>query len=254
MKRMLSMLDVCRRTGLTARALRFYEQRGLLTAERTQAGRRCYTATQLERLHRIVVLKRAGFPLERIAELLASNRAPLAALVDAQLEALRRQRESLDAALAGLRAARERLDHGGSLDIEALCELIRCGDSTMNPADWTTLIDRYYTPEEQAHWRDRMAAAPAGFDQEGYGRRWAELGARIEAALPLDPAGAQARAFVAEWRELLQPFDAVADERMRVGAARLWSDMANWEGAVRAPFSSRVIEFMKAASAAARSG
>ena len=34
----LPITEVCRRTGLSARALRFYESRGLLTAQRSAAG------------------------------------------------------------------------------------------------------------------------------------------------------------------------------------------------------------------------
>lgn len=68
----------------------------------------------------------------------------------------------------------------------------------------------------------------------------------------MDPASPEARAFLAEWQALLQPFDAIADERMQAGAARLWEKMPEWEGSVRAPFSSRVFQFMTEASRAAR--
>ncbi|MEA3014500.1 MAG: MerR family transcriptional regulator, thiopeptide resistance regulator, partial [Sphingomonadales bacterium] len=55
---------------------------------------------------------------------------------------------------------------------------------------------------------------PAGFDQEAYNRQWADLGGRIAAALPLDPAGAEAQAFYGEWQALLAPFKAVATPEM----------------------------------------
>jgi DNA-binding transcriptional MerR regulator len=252
MTQMLSMQEVCRRTGLTARALRFYEQRGLLQAARSASGRRLYTAAHLERLHRIVVLKIAGFALDRIAELLGPAAVPIAALLDAQILALRRQQEQAATALAGLVSARETLDRGGSLDVEALCDLIRLGDTTMDEADWKSVVDRYYSPEEQEHWRERTQALAPGFDSADYGRRWADLGRRIEAALPLEPTSPRALAFLDEWQELLKPFTAVADEQMMAGASRLWEKQPEWEGSVRAPFSSRVYRFIQEVSRAAK--
>ena len=52
--------EVVRRTGLTSRALRFYEARGLITPLRTGSGRRWFGPQELERIQRIVALKKAG--------------------------------------------------------------------------------------------------------------------------------------------------------------------------------------------------
>ena len=52
----LTIGEVVRRTGLTTRALRFYEARGLVNPLRTAAGRRLYGAAELERIHQIVAL------------------------------------------------------------------------------------------------------------------------------------------------------------------------------------------------------
>ncbi|QYE35792.1 MerR family transcriptional regulator [Polymorphobacter sp. PAMC 29334] len=51
----LSITDVCRRTGLSARALRFYEARGLVGAQRSAAGQRRYGAAEVARLHQVTV-------------------------------------------------------------------------------------------------------------------------------------------------------------------------------------------------------
>ncbi|MFD7551656.1 MerR family transcriptional regulator [Streptomyces sp. NPDC059578] len=47
-------------TGLTPRALRHYEQQGLLRPGRTSSGHRVYTSAHLEQLHAIGELLRAG--------------------------------------------------------------------------------------------------------------------------------------------------------------------------------------------------
>src|SRR5436305_14836653 len=63
MEELLDIREVVRRTGLTSRALRFYEARGLVVPLRTNSGRRLYGAAALERINQIVALKRAGLTL-----------------------------------------------------------------------------------------------------------------------------------------------------------------------------------------------
>lgn len=86
--------------GLTPRAVRYYEQRGLVTVGRDDANRRVYDADARERLQTIAKLRRAGLSLAAIEEVLR-----LEAVEDAQVpaEVVRRLRE----ALAALDARRE---------------------------------------------------------------------------------------------------------------------------------------------------
>ena len=65
----LDISEVCRRTGLTSRTLRFYEARGLVSPTRTYSGRRLYGPAELECINGIVALKRAGLTLSQIARL-----------------------------------------------------------------------------------------------------------------------------------------------------------------------------------------
>ena len=58
-------------TGLTVRALHYYEEIGLLTASgRSEAGHRLYSDSDVERLYRIRLLLRFGLPLQDIARVL----------------------------------------------------------------------------------------------------------------------------------------------------------------------------------------
>ncbi|MEJ8631597.1 MerR family transcriptional regulator [Sphingomonas sp. I4] len=63
---MLDIAEIARATGLSSRALRFYEARGLIRPLRSEGGRRIFGAGELERLHAIIALKRAGFTLAAI--------------------------------------------------------------------------------------------------------------------------------------------------------------------------------------------
>ena len=66
--------------------------------------------------------------------------------------------------------------------------------------NWKKVADRYFSRDEQAKWAEKMKDVPAGFDPEAYNRQWADLGGRIAAALPLDPASMDARKLFDEWQ------------------------------------------------------
>jgi DNA-binding transcriptional MerR regulator len=252
MDAILDISEVVRRTGLSARALRFYEARGLVKPLRTGSARRAYGPGELERINQIVALKRAGLTLAQIQRLGARGALDLPRLIDAQLEAIETRASELAEAKALLLAVQSRIERGEPLDVATFCSLIRQGDAVMEEESWKKALERHYTPEELARWAENPP--PPGFDQADHSRRWQELGARIEAALPLDPADAGAQAFVAEWNDLLAPFRAVATPTMMKGATGFWQSGAAFEGEAKPPFSREVMEFIMAASAAGPAG
>jgi len=74
--------ELAERSGVATSALRFYEDRGLLSPERTGAGHRRYPRAALRRVAFIVFAQRVGLSLEEIgAELarLPSDRVPRSA-------------------------------------------------------------------------------------------------------------------------------------------------------------------------------
>jgi len=176
-------------------------------------------------------------------------------MVRMQREALAEQAAGIAAARAVLDTVAARLDQGEAIDVATFCTLIRQGDVLMEQDRWQAVIDRHFTPAEQAHWQARQADLPAGFDQAEYAAQWRELGARIKAALPLDPGSAAAQALLAEWQALLAPFQAVASPEMMRGAAALYDRMDTWQGdgpgQADPGFDAEVWAFIKAAGAAA---
>ena len=108
----LSISEVCKRTGLSARTVRYYEELGLLPGVRRRAGgRRIYGADELDRLRFITRLKALGLALEEIGELNAvhaiggSTRAMLARLD----ELLARRLLELDARISDLDSLRDQI-------------------------------------------------------------------------------------------------------------------------------------------------
>jgi MerR family redox-sensitive transcriptional activator SoxR len=76
---LLTIGEVSRRSGVASSALRFYEDRGMISSERAGSGHRRYPRPVLRRIAFIVFAQRIGLSLDEIgAELakLPSDRAP----------------------------------------------------------------------------------------------------------------------------------------------------------------------------------
>jgi len=88
--------EVARRTGLTERTLRYYEERGLVDPPRQGGGHRVYDGPTLERLYRVMLLRELGTPLDEIPrtgdDLLTTVRRHLAD-IDSRVARLARTRE-----------------------------------------------------------------------------------------------------------------------------------------------------------------
>jgi DNA-binding transcriptional MerR regulator len=105
-----SIGDLCAEFDVTARALRYYEIKGLLRPAR-RGQSRSYSANDRARLALVLRGKRVGFALDEIRELLdlhemdPRDRGALARMRDqlaARAERLRRQRADVDRAIADL--------------------------------------------------------------------------------------------------------------------------------------------------------
>ena len=79
MAELLTIGEVARRSGVAASALRFYEDRGLIRAERVGSGHRRFPRAVLRRIAFIVFARRIGLSLDEIGQELAKlppDRAP----------------------------------------------------------------------------------------------------------------------------------------------------------------------------------
>lgn len=113
-----SISDLAKEFGVTARALRFYEEEGLIAPQR-EGATRVYSRRDRARLVWLLRGKSVGFSLDEIGELLdlfdlndgrATQRAVTAERCRARAEALRGQIVELQAALTQLLQFAESLD------------------------------------------------------------------------------------------------------------------------------------------------
>ncbi len=99
-----SIGELCQEFGVTARALRFYEQKGLLQPQR-QGWRRIYGPRERQRLQMILRGKKAGFTLNEIGEMLE-----LYHLRDGQTDKLQQALEKMHHQLNVLQQRRSEID------------------------------------------------------------------------------------------------------------------------------------------------
>jgi len=101
---LLTIGKVARRAGVATSTVRFYERRGLLTANARRSGQRRYRVETLRRLVFIGMLQDAGLSLDDIAGMLDAAHV-------ADWKAIGRRRLTvLDAEIARLQGARKYLE------------------------------------------------------------------------------------------------------------------------------------------------
>lgn len=89
--------------GMTSRALRYYEERGLVAAQRDRANARWYDAAARRRLEWIAQLRR-DVPLDDIAEIIRADEAQRGRGHALALQRLERRRVALEDELARIQS------------------------------------------------------------------------------------------------------------------------------------------------------
>ncbi len=108
-----SIAEVCDRTGLSARTVRYYEELGLLPDVRRKAGaRRVYGADEVERIRFIQRLKKLGLSLAEIRDLsdVHAIGGSTAAMLDRLDEVLAQRLTELDARIGELAGLRDQIE------------------------------------------------------------------------------------------------------------------------------------------------
>jgi MerR family redox-sensitive transcriptional activator SoxR len=126
----LSIGAVAGRAGMRVSALRFYEERGLISSSRSEGGQRRYARSVLRRLAFIQVAQRVGMTLEEIGAALATLPAEEGLTAQDWKRLSAGWRPALDERIRLLEALRDELDSCigcGCLSLER-CRLRNPGD------------------------------------------------------------------------------------------------------------------------------
>ena len=105
----LDIAEVARRSGVPASALRFYEEKGLITSIGRRGLRRLFDPAVLDRLALIALGRQAGFSLDEIARMFAPDGKPR---IDRRM--LTAKAADLDRTIRKLSAMRDGLRHAAA--------------------------------------------------------------------------------------------------------------------------------------------
>lgn len=193
---LLTIGQLARRTGLTIRTLRHYEQLGLIAPPlRLMSGYRVYDAARIAQLYRALALKALRVPLKEIAAQSGQTPDPQA-LIGRQIEAARTQLLQQQQLLLRLTEIQSWLERSSEVSTETLLQAIEV----------TTMFDKYFTAQQREELKDR--AATLGSQIENAQQLWpkllAEVGALYDAGTP--PTDPRVRELAAQWRDLVQQF------------------------------------------------
>jgi DNA-binding transcriptional MerR regulator len=208
--------DVAAATGVTVRALRHYDELGLLVpSERTAAGCRLYAGAELDRLYRILALRRMGFALEAIGAVLdgdGEDPHPAVRRHLAHVEEQLRLAEALRHRLARILDVLDRTNEpSGAMFIDAI--------------EVMTRMERYCTDEQLAQLEQRrQALGPEAIERAQ--QEWVELYAQLERhrAAGIDPGAPEVQALARRSAELIAMFTG-GDPGIRASLQRLYEDL-----------------------------
>jgi DNA-binding transcriptional MerR regulator len=110
--RFLNASEAARRLGVSAKALRLYEQRGLLEPVRSAAGWRAYGPDQMRRAGEIAALRALGFSLAQVTRVLRGDPQGLEPALAAHQAALEGRLRQLGGMIERVHALRDGLARG----------------------------------------------------------------------------------------------------------------------------------------------
>ncbi|MDX3927729.1 MAG: MerR family transcriptional regulator [Shinella sp.] len=119
----LNSSDAAKRLGVSVKALRLYERRGLLAPMRTEAGWRIYGPAEMTRAGEIVALRTLGLGLGQIADILRGDTKRLESALAEHQSALEDQSRQLAGTVAKIRALRADLALGQNPTAAELAQL-----------------------------------------------------------------------------------------------------------------------------------
>jgi MerR family transcriptional regulator, thiopeptide resistance regulator len=249
--RYLSPAETAKGLGVTVRALRVYEQRGLVRPLRSRAGWRAYGPEALIRLHQVLTLKRLGLSLAKIAVLISGRLSKLDAVLELQEEVLARRWEEAGRGLELVRSARARIASGQALSLDDLTTLTRETTMTDQIPDWARkmqpMIDKNMSAKDKA----AIGARADDFDQAKVSAQWDALIAEAKSLVGTDPGAPRAQDLARRWKAMVLKATG-GDPEITAKMGRVWQDsFADPDVAPALPFGPEVMAFVGQAMARA---
>lgn len=186
---LLKVGELAKRTGLTIRALHYYDNIGLLKPSgRSESGYRLYNQSDVARLHGIQALRRLGLPLAEISRLFEEGTASLPLIISRQIQALEHEMAKAAELRSRLLFIQEQIVAGIDPEI----------DAWLSTVGLMTTYGKYFSTDEirkivtnwnqlLAEWRPLITAIRNAMDRnmpvasvevQTLARRWMDLSLR----------------------------------------------------------------------------
>ena len=121
----LSASEAATRLGVSVKALRLYEQRGLIAPARTSAGWRAYGPNEMARVAEIAALRELGLSLSQVGRVLGGDSESLEPALAAHQAALESRVHQLVDTVDKVRRLRTDITGGRALAASELARLLR---------------------------------------------------------------------------------------------------------------------------------
>ena len=204
---MKTVHEVSKISGVTIRALRYYDRIGLLNpTARTEAGYRLYDDAALAKLQRILLFRELEIPLNDVKRLLR--------LSDAE------QRKALSLQVKALEMKKERTEK-----LIALARRIEKGEETMDFSAFDRSREEAYAAEAKARWGDTKAYRE--YEANGAPANGAEKLTTIFASFGMlrggDPSSDKAQAKVKELQDCISAHFYCCTDEILNGLGRMYN-------------------------------
>ena len=182
--------ELAKRAGITVRTLHHYEQTELLLpSARSAAGYRLYNLADVQRLHMIQTLAKAGLELAEIRDFLEQRSLSLAELLDGQITLLDKQLRSIHTLRNRLVELRTGLTDDATPDLE----------SWLQTLELMNMYDRWFSKEE-------LQQLPFAVEKEALADIWSGLVTEVKHLLEQNVSVTDVRAtdLASRWMERLE--------------------------------------------------
>lgn len=219
------MGELARRTGVSVRALHYYDEIGLLSpSRRTEAGHRLYTPDDVVRLQQIKSLQRLGFTLREIRDCLDRPDFPLERVIRLHLSRLRASIDLQERLCDLLEKVEGRLRAGEEVSSG------RFVNTVMEVIEMSERLHRYYTPDQLEYLAERRREFGEERIREAEAE-WAEIIELVRAEMEAntDPTDERVQALARRSMELIDEFTG-GDPGIEGSLSNMWQQEENIQG------------------------
>ena len=211
---MMTVHEVSRLTGVSIRALQYYDEIGLLPpAQYSEAGYRLYDEAALERLQQILLFRELEFPLKEIKRILENPAFDRSKALEQQIELLTLKREHIDNLI---RMARNvKLTGGITMNFEAFDKTKLEEYAARARESWGA------TPEYHEYEQKSKGRTPA--ENRELGEQMMQIFAEIGAVKNEDPASEQVQALIRKLRDFITEHYYTCSDQVLLGLGRMYA-------------------------------